>query len=124
MADLNSNQPYNFCNDELKGMLSHVSEYCSINSLRTQLNHHKSFSILHINIRNISKNLNNLEDLLMHFSCPPSLIALSEINLKSFKNNQINIPGYNFISTNEYIVKGGVGLYIVTNFVRESQRTS
>ena len=48
----------------------------------------------------------------MHFSCPPSLIALSEINLKPFKNNEINIPGNNFISTNEYIAKGGVGLCI------------
>ena len=76
------------------------------------MNYHESLSILLINIRRISKNLNNLEYLLIHFSCPPSLIAFSEINLKPFKNNQINIPGYNFISTNEYIAKGGVGLYI------------
>ena len=75
MADLSSNQLYNFCNDELEGMLTHVPEYCSTNSLRTQLNYHKSLSILHINVRSISKNLNNLEDLLMHFSCPPSLIT-------------------------------------------------
>ena len=48
----------------------------------------------------------------MHFSCPPSLITLSEINLKPFKNNEINNPDYNFISINEYIAKGDVDLYI------------
>ena len=112
MADLSSSQLYNFCNDELEGMLIHVSEYCSINSLRTQFKHHKSLFILHIDIRSMSKNLNNLKDLLMHFLCPPSLIALSENNLKPFKNNKINFPGYNFISSNKHIAKGGVCLYI------------
>ena len=31
------------------------------------------------------------------------LKGLSEINLKSIKTNEINISGYNFTNTNEYI---------------------
>ena len=71
--------------------------------------------MLHVNIRSISKNLDKLVDLLMQFSCPPSLIALSETNLKPFKVNGINIPGYEFIHSREYINKGGVGLFIKEN---------
>ena len=51
----------------------------------------------------------------MHFPCTPIIIALSESNLNPNKLNKINIDGFNFVSSNEFITHGGVGLYIDKN---------
>ena len=42
-----------------------------------------------------------MEELLMHFPCIPTIIALSETNLNLNKLNKINIDGFNFVSSNE-----------------------
>ena len=48
----------------------------------------------------------------MHFPYTPIILALSETNLNPNKLNKINIDGFNFVSSNEFITHGGVGLYI------------
>ena len=51
----------------------------------------------------------------MHFPCTPIIIALSESNLNPNKLNKINIDGFNFVSSNEFITHRGVSLYIDKN---------
>ena len=53
----------------------------------------------------------------MHFPCTPIILALSETNLNPNKLNKINIDGFNFVSSNEFIrvTQGEVGLYIDKN---------
>ena len=48
----------------------------------------------------------------MHFPCTPTTIALSETNLNPNKLNKININGFNFVSSNEFMTHGEVGLFI------------
>ena len=51
----------------------------------------------------------------MHFPRTSTIIALSETNLNPNKLNKINIDGFNFVSSNEFIIHGGVGLNIDKN---------
>ena len=51
----------------------------------------------------------------MHFPCTSTIIALSESNLNPNKLNKINIDGFKFVFSNEFLSPGGVGLYIDKN---------
>ena len=51
----------------------------------------------------------------MHFPCTSTIIALSEINMNPNKLNKINIDGFKFVFSNEFLTHGGVGLYIDKN---------
>jgi len=70
------------------------------------------FSIFHLNMRSLNKNLNLLEDLLSTFKTVPEIIAISETKLKDDNIYNININGYSFLNTNSMSCAGGVGLYI------------
>ena len=73
-----------------------------------------SVSLYYIfNIQSITKTEGKLEELLMHFPCTSTIIALSETNLNP--NKLINIDGFKFVFTNEFLTPGGVGLYIGKN---------
>ena len=72
-----------------------------------------SVSLYYIfNIRSITKTEGKLKELLMHFLCTSTIIALSETNLNPNKLNKINIDGFKFVFGNEFLTRGGVGLYI------------
>ena len=51
----------------------------------------------------------------MHFPYTSTIIALSETNLNPNKLNKIDIDGFNFVTSNEFITHGGVDLYIDKN---------
>ena len=51
----------------------------------------------------------------MHFPCTSTIIALSETNLNPNKLNKINIDGFKFVFNNEFLTRGGIGLYIDKN---------
>ena len=75
-----------------------------------------SVSLYYIfNIRSITKTEGKLEELLMHFPCTSTIIALSKTNLNPNKLNKINIDGFKFVFTNEFLTLVGVGLYIDKN---------
>ena len=63
------------------------------------------------NIRSITKTDGKLEELLMHFPCTSTIIALSETNLNPNKLNKININGFKFVFSNEFLTFEGVGVY-------------
>ena len=69
------------------------------------------------NIRSITKTEGKLKELLMHFSGTSTMIALSETNLNPNKLNKINIDGFKFVFSNEFLTRGGVGLYIDKNIL-------
>ena len=75
-----------------------------------------SVSLYYIfNIRSITKTEGKLEELLMHFPCTSTITALSETNFNPNKLNKINIDGFKFVFSNEFLTPGGVGLYIDKN---------
>ena len=77
-----------------------------------------NFSLLHLNVRSLSKNIDHLKLLLHSLNHNFSVIALSETWLHSTScMTELNIPGYNLITKNrEDRVGGGVALYISTDF--------
>ena len=58
---------------------------------------HKGFSILHCNIRSLSKNLTLLNDVLLAVKEMPNIIAITETKLAENSLQNINIPGYKFV---------------------------
>ena len=76
---------------------------------------HKGFSILHCNIRSLSKNLTLLTDVLLAVKELPNIIAITETKLTENSQQNINIPGYNFVGVNSKTSAGGVGFYISKN---------
>ena len=73
----------------------------------------KSFSILHCNIRSLSKNLNLLEELLCSLDSKLDILGITETKLGSTSN--VNIKGYNFFHTDSPTNAGGAALYIANN---------
>ena len=77
----------------------------------------KSFSILHCNIRSIQANFDNLnqtvERVKIYLQCYWFIRDLA----KSSDNqcNNVDLPGYSFISQPTTLRAGGVGLYIKNN---------
>ena len=64
------------------------------------------------NIQSITKTEGKSEELLMHFPYTSTIIALNETNLNPNKLNKINIDGFKFVFSNEFLTHGGIGLYI------------
>ena len=79
------------------------SGYYSVRSLNKMLvnSDAKSFSILHCNIRSLSKNLNLLEELLCSLDSKLDILGITETKLgeKSISNVNIRVKGYNFFHT-------------------------
>ena len=72
------------------------------------------FSLLHVNIRSLQKNFENLKLLLKSIKHKFSVIALSETWLKTIPHCYYSLPGYELIVNNRHGPKtgGGVALYI------------
>ena len=80
----------------------------------TQINNH--FTIFHLNIRSLSRNLDNLQNLLSTVQQRFSVVGISETWLHQDQQN-VNIDGYNFVHNyRPDRVRGGVGLYVANNF--------
>ena len=77
--------------------------------------HVKSFSILHCNIRSLSKNLNLLEELLCSFDSKLDILGITETKLAEKSISNVNIKGYNFLHTDSLTNAGGAALYIANN---------
>ena len=75
----------------------------------------KSFSILHCNIRSLSKNLNLLEELLRSLDSKLDILGFTETKLGDKSISNVNIKGYNFFHTDSPANAGGAALYIANN---------
>ena len=93
------------------------SEYYSVRSFNKMLvnSDAKSFSILHCNIRSLSKNLNLLEELLCSLDSKLDILGITETKLDEKSISNVNIKGYNFFRTDSPTNAGGAALYIANN---------
>ena len=93
------------------------SEYYSVRSFNKMLvnSDAKSFSVLHCNIRSLSKNLNILEELLRSLDSKLDVLGFAETKLGEKSIYNVNIKGYNFFHTDSPTNAGGAALYIANN---------
>src|SRR6185437_7006066 len=74
---------------------------------------HSDFSILHANIRSLTKNLDKLKDLLNICDFEPKAIAISETWLSGDKHKIVQLPNYVFLHFDRaHKTGGGVALYV------------
>ena len=93
------------------------SEYYSVRSFNKMLvnSDAKSFSILHCNIRSLSKNPNLLEELLRSLDSKLDILGITEATLGEKSISNVNITSYNFFHTDSPTNAGGAALYIAYN---------
>ena len=74
-----------------------------------------SFTVLHSNIRSLSKNYDQLTNLLSSIQHQLSIIGITETKIKRDFDclNNIQLPRYDFISQPTLSNAGGVGFYIL-----------
>ena len=84
-------------------------KFVAVNSIPNNCN--DSLILLHLNMRSLQKNFDNLYHFLSTFPTKPDVICISETKIKDKPLLNISIPGYTFLhsSTNA----GGVGIYII-----------
>ena len=75
-------------------------------------NSSKNLFLLHLNIRSLQKNHDNLCEFLDQLPIKPHLIGLSETKIKHQPLLDISLPNYNFIHAASPTNAGAVGLYI------------
>ena len=75
----------------------------------------KSLSILHCNIKSLSKNLNLLEELLCSLDSKLDILRITETKLGEKSISNVYIKGYNFFHTDSPTNAGGAALYIRNN---------
>ena len=80
-------------------------------SFPTDVDKNKLF-LLHLNIRSLSKNYDNLIEFLSNLSLPPHIISITETKIKDKPSVNIGIPGYTFLHVNSISNAGGVGVYV------------
>ena len=90
------------------------SRYFTIKQVRSRISciKNKGFSLMHFNIRSLSKNLTLINDLLLTLNDQPDIIALSETRLTENSYHNISLPGYKFLGQHSKTSAGGVGFYI------------
>ena len=81
-----------------------------------QFNQTKNVFLLHLNIRSLEKNFDDLYQFLITLTNQPHVISISETKIKDMPLSNISIPGYNFLHVNSCTNSGGVGVYISNAF--------
>ena len=72
----------------------------------------KDLFIIHINIRSLNKNIDDLLEFLTELGTRPNIICLTETRLKQNSLVNTQIPGYKFCHVDSDTNAGGVGIYI------------
>ena len=112
-ADLSDNT--NDMSDRLfNAMTSNVKEcdYIDTNvSNQIFATENDSLSLIHLNIRSLNANFNDLHVFVSQLSFKPNVICLSESRINQPLEN-IEIDGYNFTNIKAEIQAGGVAVYV------------
>ena len=123
-APSSNSNPNLFGNDEIvdqsfDSLLTNINPCVYYNNPQSIPNRTPSSSdllIVHINIRSLTKNFDNLSHFLSQFSVPPDVICITETRLKNASSVNISIPGYEFVFANSFSSAGGVGVYVSSTF--------
>ena len=87
--------------------------YCRPNKVKLNLNlSSEKFTMLHLNIRSLKKNVDKLQTLLHQMKYNPDVIGLTETKLKDNHLYKPSLPGYTFIGKNSNTNAGGVGFFL------------
>ena len=73
------------------------------------------FTVLHANVRSLTKNLENLEHLINELKFLPDIVCITETKLKDNYQTKPNMTGYSMECINSTTNAGGVGIYIKSN---------
>ena len=88
------------------------SKYYSLTDFNDISNRTKPrISLVHFNLRSLSKNLDQLNEFLSVLDTTPDIIAISETKLNNNTVSNIEIPSYEFIQDNSITNAGGTALY-------------
>ena len=68
--------------------------------------------LLHINIRSLQKNFDDLVNFISQFTVLPDIICITETRLKNNPLINESIPGYDLVKANTSSFAGGVGTYV------------
>ena len=89
------------------------SKYYSSDQFSKNYKSSGGFSILHVNIRSLKRNFDQLKFLLFSLNYKFSVIALSETWLKTSATDYWSLPGYELVVNNRQgKIGGGVALYV------------
>lgn len=81
-----------------------------------------SFSVIHLNARSLVNNFDKFKQLFDNIDHSFSAIGVTETWLNDHNSDQVNIPGYNFISNNRSTkIGGGTGIYLQSHFEFKSR---
>ena len=114
------------CND-----LYRICDNCNdcnlddIETLNSLINQRKKseITIIHINIRSLTKHKHEIEQLLFSIDNPPDILCLSETKLNNKSNLQdVGINGYSLFANNSESNFGGTAIY-VSNMFSSKNRT-
>jgi len=85
--------------------------YLALSYFKSENEKSKDFSLIHINICSMTKNLDHLNRLLNEIGMQPDIIAISETRLNK-NSSQMCMNGYNFLHGDSNSKAGGVGMHI------------
>ena len=88
--------------------------YISPNSSMPNCNN--SLTILHLNIKSLNKNFDQLHEFLVSIRIRPDVICLTKTRIKNDPLVNITIPQYKFYHVDSQISAGGVAVYVSDNF--------
>ena len=93
------------------------SEYYSVHNFSKMLvnSDSKSFSLLHCNVRSLTKNLTLLEELLCSLDSKLDILGITVTKLGEQSITNVNIKGYNFFHTDSSTNAAGAALHMANN---------
>ena len=116
-------EPFHFENNSSSNFVAFActSRYITEDKISTFLNRNiasnNSITLLHVNVRSLSKNFNQLCNLLTAAGDQLTCLDVTETWLPSESQANLQLPGYNFYSKARLGKSGGgVGLYVKDNF--------
>jgi len=111
-----SNNVYNLNQANSENVYDYVnSEHCTLESLKVKSKN--KFSLLHVNIRRLTKNLEKLEELLAGIRTLPDIIAITETRLKNSMSFGFRLQGYSIEYHDSPTNAGGVSLFVKDRLV-------
>ena len=87
-------------------------KYLNLNSSTHFQSKNNKLILLHLNIRSLNKNYDNLVEFSSTLPAQPHVVSLTETKIKGHPSVNINLPGYNFLHVNSISNACGVGVYI------------
>ena len=92
-------------------------EYFNLTDATYDFDNKSSYLFIHLNISSLQAHFDELNNFLLRFTNPPSIIFLSETRINTNPLINIDIPNYRFVHFPSPTKAGGVGAYISSNLI-------